>query len=92
MVPTYLIAAEQDFSGQQCCGVVSPLAVLSFGGESASMAEWLISWCGASISATSSGEETGTGGPRVEPCLGYVVGHPQRMLLFDTGLVLARIS
>jgi N-acyl homoserine lactone hydrolase len=31
-------------------------------------------------------EETGTGGPRVEPCLGYVVGHPQGMILFDTGM------
>jgi N-acyl homoserine lactone hydrolase len=31
-------------------------------------------------------EETGTGGPRVEPCLGYVVGHPRGMILFDTGM------
>jgi len=31
-------------------------------------------------------EETGTGGPRVEPCLGYVVGPPQGMILFDTGM------
>ena len=31
-------------------------------------------------------EETGTGGPRVEPCLGYVVCHPQGMILFDTGM------
>jgi N-acyl homoserine lactone hydrolase len=31
-------------------------------------------------------EETGTGGPRVEPCLGYVVGRPQGMILFDTGM------
>jgi N-acyl homoserine lactone hydrolase len=31
-------------------------------------------------------EETGTGGPRVEPCLGYIVGHPQGMILFDTGM------
>jgi len=31
-------------------------------------------------------EETGTGGPRVEPCLGYVVDHPEGMLLFDTGM------
>jgi N-acyl homoserine lactone hydrolase len=31
-------------------------------------------------------EETGTGRPRVEPCLGYVVSHPQGMLLFDTGM------
>jgi N-acyl homoserine lactone hydrolase len=31
-------------------------------------------------------EETGTGGPRVEPCLGYVVGHPQGLILFDTGM------
>lgn len=31
-------------------------------------------------------EETGTGGPRVEPCLGYVVGHPRGLILFDTGL------
>jgi N-acyl homoserine lactone hydrolase len=31
-------------------------------------------------------EETGTGRPRVEPCLGYVVDHPQGMLLFDTGM------
>jgi N-acyl homoserine lactone hydrolase len=31
-------------------------------------------------------EETGTGRPRVEPCLGYVVDHPRGMLLFDTGM------
>ncbi|MDQ2816539.1 MAG: MBL fold metallo-hydrolase [Actinomycetota bacterium] len=31
-------------------------------------------------------QETGTGSPRVEPCLGYVVGHPQGMILFDTGM------
>lgn len=31
-------------------------------------------------------QETGTGGPRVEPCLGYVVSHPQGMVLFDTGM------
>jgi N-acyl homoserine lactone hydrolase len=31
-------------------------------------------------------QETGTGGPRVEPCLGYVVSHPQGMILFDTGM------
>jgi len=31
-------------------------------------------------------EETGTGSPRVEPCLGYVVDHPKGMLLFDTGM------
>ncbi len=31
-------------------------------------------------------QETGTGHPRVEPCLGYVVDHPRGMLLFDTGM------
>ena len=31
-------------------------------------------------------EETGTGRPRVEPCLGYVVDHPRGLLLFDTGM------
>src|SRR5215472_4785225 len=31
-------------------------------------------------------EETGTGSPRVEPCLGYLVGHPRGMILFDTGM------
>ena len=31
-------------------------------------------------------EETGTGCARVEPCLGYVVDHPDGMLLFDTGM------
>ena len=31
-------------------------------------------------------EETGTGSPRVEPCLGYLVGHPRGVLLFDTGM------
>jgi N-acyl homoserine lactone hydrolase len=31
-------------------------------------------------------EETGTGHPRVDPCLGYVVDHPRGMLLFDTGM------
>jgi N-acyl homoserine lactone hydrolase len=30
--------------------------------------------------------ETGTGSPRVEPCLGYAVSHPQGMILFDTGM------
>ncbi|MEP7026627.1 MAG: MBL fold metallo-hydrolase [Actinomycetota bacterium] len=31
-------------------------------------------------------EETGTGGPRVEPCLGYTVTHPGGTILFDTGM------
>ena len=31
-------------------------------------------------------EETGTGAPRVEPCLGYVVSHPRGMIVFDTGM------
>jgi N-acyl homoserine lactone hydrolase len=31
-------------------------------------------------------EETGTGSPRVEPCLGYAVRHPDGLLLFDTGM------
>jgi N-acyl homoserine lactone hydrolase len=31
-------------------------------------------------------EEIGVGTPRVEPCLGYVVDHPEAMLLFDTGM------
>jgi N-acyl homoserine lactone hydrolase len=31
-------------------------------------------------------EETGTGAPRVEPCLGYVIDHPDGVLLFDTGM------
>jgi N-acyl homoserine lactone hydrolase len=31
-------------------------------------------------------EETGTGSPRVEPCLGYAVRHPGGLLLFDTGM------
>jgi N-acyl homoserine lactone hydrolase len=30
--------------------------------------------------------ETGTGGPRVEPCLGYLVEHDDGLLLFDTGM------
>jgi N-acyl homoserine lactone hydrolase len=30
--------------------------------------------------------ETGTGAPRVEPCLGYLVRHPGGLLLFDTGM------
>lgn len=30
--------------------------------------------------------ETGTGHPRVEPCLGYLVGHPDGMVLLDTGM------
>lgn len=32
------------------------------------------------------GEETGTGGPRVEPCLGYAVEHPGGLLVLDTGM------
>src|SRR6202161_208373 len=32
------------------------------------------------------GEETGTGKARVEPCLGYLVGHPDGLLLLDTGM------
>jgi N-acyl homoserine lactone hydrolase len=32
------------------------------------------------------GEETGTGQPRVEPCLGYLVGHPDGTVLLDTGM------
>jgi N-acyl homoserine lactone hydrolase len=31
-------------------------------------------------------EETATGAPRVEPCLGYVVEHPDGLLLVDTGM------
>ncbi len=31
-------------------------------------------------------QETGTGRPRVEPCLGYLVSHPQGRILFDTGM------
>ena len=31
-------------------------------------------------------EETGTGLPRVEPCLGYLVDHPAGMVLLDTGM------
>jgi N-acyl homoserine lactone hydrolase len=31
-------------------------------------------------------EETGTGAPRVEACLGYLVVHPDGVLLFDTGM------
>jgi N-acyl homoserine lactone hydrolase len=31
-------------------------------------------------------QETGTGRPRVEPCLGYLVDHPSGTLLFDTGM------
>jgi N-acyl homoserine lactone hydrolase len=31
------------------------------------------------------GEETATGKPRVEPCLGYVIEHPDGTFLFDTG-------
>lgn len=30
--------------------------------------------------------ETGTGAPRVEPCLGYLVDHPDALLLVDTGM------
>jgi len=32
------------------------------------------------------GEETADGAPRVEPCLGYLVRHPDGVLLFDTGM------
>jgi N-acyl homoserine lactone hydrolase len=31
-------------------------------------------------------EETGTGKARVEPCLGYLVDHPDGLLLLDTGM------
>ncbi len=31
-------------------------------------------------------EETGTGAARVEPCLGYVVDHPDGLVLLDTGM------
>ena len=31
-------------------------------------------------------QETGTGRMRVDPCLGYVVSHPQGMVVFDTGM------
>src|ERR1019366_6720783 len=31
-------------------------------------------------------EETGTGASRVEPCLGYLVDHPDGLLLVDTGM------
>jgi N-acyl homoserine lactone hydrolase len=32
------------------------------------------------------GSETGTGRPRAEPCLGYLVEHPDGLLLVDTGM------
>ncbi|MDH6120662.1 glyoxylase-like metal-dependent hydrolase (beta-lactamase superfamily II) [Kitasatospora sp. GAS204A] len=32
------------------------------------------------------GSETADGHPRVEPVLGYLVRHPEGLLLFDTGL------
>lgn len=31
-------------------------------------------------------EETGTGAPRAEPCLGYLVFHPGGVLIVDTGM------
>jgi N-acyl homoserine lactone hydrolase len=31
-------------------------------------------------------DETATGAARVDPCLGYVVDHPQGRVLFDTGM------
>jgi N-acyl homoserine lactone hydrolase len=31
-------------------------------------------------------EETGTGAPRAEPCFGYLIEHPQGLLLVDTGM------
>jgi glyoxylase-like metal-dependent hydrolase (beta-lactamase superfamily II) len=31
-------------------------------------------------------EETGTGLPKVEPCLGYVILHPHGVVLVDTGM------
>jgi N-acyl homoserine lactone hydrolase len=31
-------------------------------------------------------EETGTGHPRVDPALGYLIGHPRGTILFDTGM------
>lgn len=31
-------------------------------------------------------EETGTGADRVEPCLGYLVDHPDGLVLLDTGM------
>ena len=31
-------------------------------------------------------EETSTGAPRVEPCLGYLVDHPKGLLLMDSGM------
>ncbi len=31
-------------------------------------------------------DETGTGVPRVDPCLGYLVDHPDGLLLMDTGM------
>jgi N-acyl homoserine lactone hydrolase len=30
--------------------------------------------------------ETGTGAPRAEPCLGYLIAHPDGLLLVDTGM------
>jgi N-acyl homoserine lactone hydrolase len=31
-------------------------------------------------------EETDTGAPRVEPCLGYLIDHPGGLVLMDTGM------
>ena len=31
-------------------------------------------------------EETGTGQPRADPCLGYLIDHPDGLVLVDTGM------
>jgi hypothetical protein len=64
---------------------VSSLAVPGCGGEYGGMASVTVRRVDFGYFVRPA-EETGTGVPRVEPCLGYAVGHPEGMILFDTGM------
>src|SRR5215831_18799817 len=73
-------AADQDISGRRSSDLVP-----GSGGEYGGMASVTVRRVDFGYFVRPA-QETGTGMPRVEPCLGYAVGHPQGMILFDTGM------
>lgn len=80
-------AADQDVWGRQCNGAISLLPAVAAGKvwDNGVMADISVLRVDFGYFVRPA-EETGTGGPRVEPCLGYVIGHHEGMVLFDTGM------
>src|SRR5262249_46891994 len=77
-------AADQDILGSTLCAA-SSLAVPGSGGEDGGVGSVKVRRVDFGYFVRPA-QETGTGTPRVEPCLGYAVGHPEGMILFDTGM------